>query len=200
MATRSVPAGELGVAVPGGRRADLEHVAERMDHFGIGVGAREDDHGRVHGRRRSSVAGARPGSWTARAASPASFGVMMGHGVAMGADRSNRRDGAGGVRLPRPRGAGDLAGPGAAGMDWPWIHPSPWLTLPPWPRVLMSAALGLTLAAGVVATTRVAVARFSWAGASTPSSARSRATSRSARSCCSRASRASARSCSSAGC
>ncbi|WP_437525832.1 CPBP family intramembrane glutamic endopeptidase [Sorangium sp. So ce726] len=45
----------------------------------------------------------------------------------------------------------------------PWIHPSPWLALPPLAALLMSATLGLTLAAGVVVMTRVAVARFSWA-------------------------------------
>ncbi|WP_437936171.1 CPBP family intramembrane glutamic endopeptidase [Sorangium sp. So ce341] len=46
---------------------------------------------------------------------------------------------------------------------WPWIHPSPWLSLPPLAALLTSAALGLALAAGVVAMTRVAVARFGWA-------------------------------------
>ncbi|WP_437810392.1 CPBP family intramembrane glutamic endopeptidase [Sorangium sp. So ce1078] len=46
---------------------------------------------------------------------------------------------------------------------WPWIHPNPWLSLPPLAASLMSAALGLTLAAGVVVMTRVAVARFDWA-------------------------------------
>lgn len=46
---------------------------------------------------------------------------------------------------------------------WPWIHPSPWLSLRPPAALLASAALGLTLAAGVVAMTRVAVARFVWA-------------------------------------
>ncbi|WP_437575740.1 CPBP family intramembrane glutamic endopeptidase [Sorangium sp. So ce887] len=45
----------------------------------------------------------------------------------------------------------------------PWIHPSPWLSLPPLAASLMSAALGLTLAAGVVVMTRIAVARFDWA-------------------------------------
>ncbi|XXX75054.1 CPBP family intramembrane glutamic endopeptidase [Sorangium sp. So ce134] len=46
---------------------------------------------------------------------------------------------------------------------WPWIHPSPWLSLPPLAGLLVSAALGLTLAGVVVVMTRVAVARFGWA-------------------------------------
>ncbi|WP_438024413.1 CPBP family intramembrane glutamic endopeptidase [Sorangium sp. So ce233] len=46
---------------------------------------------------------------------------------------------------------------------WPWIHPSPWLSLRPPAALLVSAVLGLTLAAGVVVMTRVAVARFVWA-------------------------------------
>jgi uncharacterized protein len=43
-----------------------------------------------------------------------------------------------------------------------WEHPAPWLALKKPAAVAVSAALGLTLAAIVIASTRVVVARFSW--------------------------------------
>lgn len=45
----------------------------------------------------------------------------------------------------------------------PWVHPSPWLSLRPGVGLALSAVLGLALAVAVIATTRVAVARFRWA-------------------------------------
>jgi len=45
----------------------------------------------------------------------------------------------------------------------PWNHPSPWMSWRPITGVVTSALLGLALATILVATTRLAVARYAWA-------------------------------------
>jgi len=45
----------------------------------------------------------------------------------------------------------------------PWDHPSPWMGWSPTTGILTSALLGIALATVLVATTRLAVARFGWA-------------------------------------
>jgi uncharacterized protein len=45
----------------------------------------------------------------------------------------------------------------------PWVHPRPWVSMRPMVGLLSSGLLGLALALGLVAMTRVAVARFGWA-------------------------------------
>lgn len=42
----------------------------------------------------------------------------------------------------------------------PWVHPEPWLVIDSLSGAVMSALLGLVLAGGVIASTRIAVARF----------------------------------------
>ncbi len=45
----------------------------------------------------------------------------------------------------------------------PWVHPAPWVQMGGAAGHLSSAVLGLALAFGLVAITRIAVARFRWA-------------------------------------
>ena len=45
----------------------------------------------------------------------------------------------------------------------PWIHPEPWFPAPLAVSLSVSAALGLALATGAIAATRVTVTRFEWA-------------------------------------
>jgi uncharacterized protein len=45
----------------------------------------------------------------------------------------------------------------------PWVHPDPWLVLPPEVALVASAALGVAVATAVVAFTRMTVPRFGWA-------------------------------------
>jgi uncharacterized protein len=45
----------------------------------------------------------------------------------------------------------------------PWIHPEPWFPEPLAVSLALSAALGLALATGAIAATRVTVTRFEWA-------------------------------------
>jgi membrane protease YdiL (CAAX protease family) len=45
----------------------------------------------------------------------------------------------------------------------PWVHPEPWVPMTPALGHASSALLGLLFAAAIIATTRIAVARFRWA-------------------------------------
>jgi uncharacterized protein len=45
----------------------------------------------------------------------------------------------------------------------PWVHPEPWLALPPELSLVSSAALGLAVATAIIAFTRMTVPRFAWA-------------------------------------
>jgi hypothetical protein len=45
----------------------------------------------------------------------------------------------------------------------PWVYPAPWIVMPVWQGLALSAGLGVLLALVVVAGTRVTVARFAWA-------------------------------------
>ncbi len=45
------PRGKLRVRMPGDVRLEAAHVAERVDHLGIGIGSGEDDDASAHGGR-----------------------------------------------------------------------------------------------------------------------------------------------------
>src|SRR5262249_2467067 len=46
---------------------------------------------------------------------------------------------------------------------FPWVYPTPWMTLGTAASLATSAVLGVTLAVGMIGLTRLAVARFGWA-------------------------------------
>jgi len=45
----------------------------------------------------------------------------------------------------------------------PWVYPDPWLCTPPPVGLILSAVLGLAVAAVLIVSTRLAVGRFDWA-------------------------------------